>query len=58
MNTDKLQLLLVEDDLDLATAVIEYFELEDILCDHAANGQVGLNLSARRCACKVWMCQC
>ncbi|PKI07135.1 two-component system response regulator [Shewanella sp. 11B5] len=45
MNTDKLQLLLVEDDLDLATAVIEYLELEDILCDHAANGQVGLNLS-------------
>ncbi|HBF48434.1 MAG TPA: two-component system response regulator, partial [Shewanella frigidimarina] len=31
MNTDKLQLLLVEDDLDLATAVIEYLELEDIL---------------------------
>ncbi|MGI2114888.1 response regulator transcription factor [Shewanella frigidimarina] len=44
MNTDKLQLLLVEDDLDLATAVIEYFELEDILCDHSANGLAGLHL--------------
>ncbi|GGP88586.1 response regulator transcription factor [Shewanella ulleungensis] len=44
MTTDKLQLLLVEDDLDLATAVIEYFELEDILCDHSANGLAGLNL--------------
>jgi DNA-binding response OmpR family regulator len=44
MFTDKLQLLLVEDDLDLAIAVIEYLELEDILCDHAANGSAGLNL--------------
>jgi DNA-binding response OmpR family regulator len=44
MFTDKLLLLLVEDDLDLAIAVIEYLELEDILCDHAANGNAGLNL--------------
>lgn len=44
MFTDKLQLLLVEDDLDLATAVIEYLELEGILCDHSANGRAGLNL--------------
>ncbi|MBB1316424.1 response regulator transcription factor [Shewanella sp. SR43-4] len=44
MFTDKLQLLLVEDDLDLATAVIEYLELEGILCDHSANGSAGLNL--------------
>ncbi|MFA0388986.1 response regulator transcription factor [Vibrio splendidus] len=42
--TDKLQLLLVEDDLDLATAVIDYLDLEDIQCDHAANGLVGLHL--------------
>ncbi len=42
--TDKLQLLLVEDDLDLATAVIDYLDLEDIQCDHAANGLAGLNL--------------
>ncbi len=39
-----LNLLLVEDDIDLATAVIDYLELEDIQCDHAANGQTGLNL--------------
>ncbi|MFT6984388.1 MAG: DNA-binding response OmpR family regulator [Psychromonas sp.] len=39
-----LNLLLVEDDIDLATAVIDYLELEDIQCDHAANGVVGLHL--------------
>jgi len=44
MITDKLQLLLVEDDMDLATAVIDYLALEDIQCDHAANGVSGLNL--------------
>ncbi|MCC4832475.1 response regulator transcription factor [Shewanella sp. 10N.7] len=42
--SDNLQLLLVEDDIDLATAIIDYLELEDIQCDHAANGAVGLNL--------------
>jgi len=44
MDIDKLQLLLVEDDIDLATAVIDYFELERIQCDHAANGLSGFNL--------------
>ena len=44
MDLDKLQLLLVEDDIDLATAVIDYFELEKIKCDHAANGLSGFNL--------------
>lgn len=39
-----LNLLLVEDDIDLATAVIEYFELEDIQCDHVANGVAALHL--------------
>ncbi|WP_282167967.1 response regulator transcription factor [Shewanella japonica] len=42
--SDHLQLLLVEDDIDLATAIIDYLELEDIQCDHAANGAVGVNL--------------
>ncbi|OLQ77763.1 two-component system response regulator [Photobacterium proteolyticum] len=37
-------MLLVEDDLDLATAVVDYLELESIQCDHAVNGVVGLNL--------------
>ncbi|WP_104025036.1 response regulator transcription factor [Vibrio hyugaensis] len=44
MNSEKLQLLLVEDDLDLAKAVIDYLELEDIQCDHAANGVAGFYL--------------
>ncbi|MEH0664481.1 response regulator transcription factor [Vibrio scophthalmi] len=44
MKSDHLQCLLVEDDLDLATAVIDYLALEGIECDHAANGVVGLNL--------------
>ncbi|WP_394242899.1 response regulator transcription factor [Vibrio astriarenae] len=44
MSEQNLQLLLVEDDRDLATAVIDYFELESITCDHAANGVAGLNL--------------
>lgn len=44
MKSDHLQCLLVEDDLDLATAVIDYLALEGIECDHAANGVAGLNL--------------
>lgn len=39
-----LKLLLVEDDIDLATAVIDYLDLEDMQCDHAINGLTGLNL--------------
>lgn len=41
---DNVQVLLVEDDIDLAKAIIEYFELEGIQCDHAANGVSGLQL--------------
>ncbi|MGR5063879.1 response regulator transcription factor [Photobacterium sp. DNB22_13_2] len=44
MKTDTLQLMLVEDDIDLAAAIVDYLELEDIQCDHAANGLSGLNL--------------
>ncbi|GEM79555.1 response regulator transcription factor [Vibrio superstes] len=44
MNKGSLQFLLVEDDLDLATAIIDYLELEDIACDHASNGLAGFNL--------------
>ncbi|MFA7553719.1 MAG: response regulator transcription factor [Spongiibacteraceae bacterium] len=39
-----LNLLLVEDDLDLAATIVDYFELESINCDHAANGVAGLAL--------------
>lgn len=44
MDLDKLQILLVEDDFDLANAVIDYLALEGITCDHAANGLSGFNL--------------
>lgn len=37
--------LLVEDDLDLAETVIQYLELDGICCDHASNGVAGLKLA-------------
>ena len=40
-----IHLLLVEDNLDLATTVIEYLEISGIVCDHASHGQAGLNLA-------------
>lgn len=40
-----LNVLLVEDDLDLAATVIDYLDLESIECDHAANGVAGLHLT-------------
>ena len=39
-----LNVLLVEDDRDLALSVIDHLELEQILCDYAANGIEGLAL--------------
>lgn len=39
-----LNVLLIEDDLDLAATVIQYLELERVQCDHASNGVTGLNL--------------
>ncbi|WP_375748361.1 response regulator transcription factor [Vibrio sp. HN007] len=44
MAKENLTFLLVEDDIDLATAVVDYLDLEDIRCDHAANGFSGYNL--------------
>jgi DNA-binding response OmpR family regulator len=44
MISDNYYFLLVEDNLDLASAVIDYLELENIQCDHAANGSSGLSL--------------
>ncbi|WP_440055412.1 response regulator transcription factor [Pseudoalteromonas sp. T1lg65] len=38
--------ILVEDDLSLAGNIIDYLELEDIVCDHASNGKSALNLIA------------
>jgi len=39
-----INVLLVEDDIDLAATVVDYLELEAISCDHAANGVHGLSL--------------
>ena len=41
-----LKILLVEDDIDLAQTVLQYLELEDMICDHATNGVAGENLIA------------
>jgi DNA-binding response OmpR family regulator len=41
----KVHVLLVEDDFDLAASMIEYLELEDIICDHASNGVHGVQLA-------------
>ena len=38
-------LLLVEDDFDLAATIVQYLELEGMVCDHAASGEAGLNLA-------------
>jgi DNA-binding response OmpR family regulator len=40
-----LDILLVEDDRDLAATVIQYLELEGVRCDHADNGVMALQLS-------------
>lgn len=39
-----LNALLIEDDIDLATTIIDYLLLEQIDCDHADNGLTGLHL--------------
>lgn len=39
-----INILLVEDDIDLAATIVDYFDMEGIQCDHAANGVHGLNL--------------
>lgn len=38
------RVLLVEDDLDLAQTVVDFLELESVVCDHASNGVAGLEL--------------
>ncbi|WP_426360156.1 response regulator transcription factor [Pseudocolwellia sp. HL-MZ19] len=39
-----INVLLVEDDIDLASTVVDYLEIEGISCDHASNGLQGLAL--------------
>ncbi|MBU3021391.1 response regulator transcription factor [Aestuariibacter sp. A3R04] len=38
-----IRVLLVEDDLGLAGNILDYLELEEMVCDHAANGIAALN---------------
>ncbi len=42
-----IDVLLVEDDIDLASTIVQYLELEEIDCDHASNGVAGLNLATQ-----------
>lgn len=39
-----IRVLLVEDDIGLAGNILDYLELEDMVCDHASNGVAALNL--------------
>lgn len=39
-----LNLLLVEDNMDLASGIVDYLLFNDMQCDHACNGLSGLNL--------------
>lgn len=39
------EVLLVEDDLDLASTVMDYFDIKGFSCDHAIHGQAALNLA-------------
>lgn len=43
-----LQLLIVDDDFDLAETMIDYLSLESIECDHACNGVAGLKFARSR----------
>ena len=45
MNNHPLNVLLVEDDRDMAESIHDYLALEDIHCDHAWNGASGLQLA-------------
>lgn len=49
MNNQCKDVLLVEDDRDLAASVADYLILEQINCDHAYNGQAGLTLATENC---------
>ncbi|BBN81702.1 DNA-binding response regulator [Pseudoalteromonas sp. A25] len=47
MEHNKITALLVEDDRDLAAAIVDYFALEKIFCDHASDGALAINLIQR-----------
>ena len=43
-----LQVLVVEDDIDLAATIVEYLSLEDMQLEHAINGEAGLRFARLR----------
>ncbi len=45
MTLPNIEILLVEDDIDLASSIADFLALEGITCDHAYNGQSGLKLA-------------
>lgn len=45
MKNSTINILLVEDDRDLAASIADYLALDQIQVDHAYNGQAGLNLA-------------
>ena len=45
MTHPNIEILLVEDDIDLASSTADFLALEGITCDHAYNGQAGLKLA-------------
>lgn len=45
MTHPSIEILLVEDDIDLASSTADFLALENITCDHAYNGQSGLKLA-------------
>ena len=47
-----LHILLVEDDVDLATTIVEYLALENMHCDYARTGAHGLQRQALRHAAR------
>ena len=47
MKNAALCVLLVEDNRELAASIADFLSLENISCDHAFNGQAGLNLASQ-----------
>ncbi|SIO92669.1 response regulator transcription factor [Vibrio spartinae] len=45
MRETQTEVLLIEDDKDLAHSIADYLRLDKIICDHAYNGHTGLNLA-------------
>lgn len=41
------RILLIEDDLRLASSIVQFLELQDIVCDHCSDGHQALMLVAR-----------